>query len=113
MKNMIITLIIAAMVCLISCNKDDNAFPPFVIDGISKNNYPKVDGSTSAQPLQTLMASKLLGIDCDWKFDPMYMHHTLLPSFEDQENLSFILQKVRNTGTHSSIINLIDGLKVV
>jgi phosphate transport system substrate-binding protein len=108
MKNLMKSLFFVVMVCMISCNKDDT-FPPFVIDGITKDNYPKVDGSTSAQPLQTLIASKLLGIDCEWKFDPMYMHHTLLPPFEDQENLSFILQKVRNTGTHSSIINLING----
>jgi phosphate transport system substrate-binding protein len=110
MKNMIITLIIAVMVCLISCNKDNHVFPPFIIEGITKDNYPKVDGSTSAQPLQTLMASKLLGIQCDWKYDFMYMHHTLLPSYDDnQDDFSFILQNVRNTGTHTSIMNLING----
>jgi phosphate transport system substrate-binding protein len=108
MQTLIKTLILIATICLFSCNKENNDVS-FSIGGITKDNYPKVDGSTSAQPLQTLIASKLLGIDCDWKYDPMYMHHTLLPSYENQEDFSFIHQRVRNTGTHSAIINLING----
>ena len=94
---------------LLSCDKGDSDSKKFTIDGITKSNYPKVDGSTSAQPLQSLIACKLLGIPYEWSFDPLYMHHTVVPSTRDNETFSFILNNIKNTGTHASIINLING----
>lgn len=93
----------------LSCDKEGSGPDKFEIYGITKSNYPKVDGSTSAQPLQTLIASKLLGIECDWSFDPVYMHYTLYPPYDDNESFSFIRKQIKNTGTHTSFINLING----
>lgn len=90
-----------------SCDKDPTG--DFEIPGLTKENYPKVDGSTSTQPLQALMACKLLNINCNWLYDPMYMHYTVTPPYQDEESFSFIINNVRNTGTHSSIMNLING----
>jgi phosphate transport system substrate-binding protein len=107
MKNLFRIAIFAAIALSVSCDKDPTG--NFEIIGLTKENYPKVDGSTSAQPLQTLIACKLLGISYDWSFDPMLMHYTLYPPYQDEESFKFIINNVRNTGTHSSIINLIEG----
>ena len=39
----------------------------FEIDGLTVDNYPRVDGSSSTQPLNTLIACKLLGWRCEWR----------------------------------------------
>jgi phosphate transport system substrate-binding protein len=109
MKNLIKLALFVIVVCLLSCEKDESESNKFIIDGITKSNYPKVDGSTSAQPLQSLIACKLIGITYEWAYDPIYMHYTIYPPIQDNESFYFIVNKVRNTGTHSSFINLING----
>jgi phosphate transport system substrate-binding protein len=109
MKIIINLAIIAALLGSVSCGKDEPDPKDFIINGLTKENYPKVDGSTSAQPLQTLIACKLLGISYEWSYNPMLMHYTLYPPHQDEEAFFFIINNVRNTGTHSSIINLIEG----
>ena len=104
-----IIIVTAAILIISSCDKDQSGADRFEIKGITTDNYPKVDGSTSTQPLQTLMACKLLDITYDWSYDWMYMHYTITPPYTDEESLSFILNNVRNTGTHTSIMNLING----
>src|SRR5205807_7803286 len=37
--------------------------------GITITDYPKVDGSTPTQPLQMIVACKLLGADSTWYHD--------------------------------------------
>jgi phosphate transport system substrate-binding protein len=107
MKSLIRIAIFAVIAFSVSCDKDPSG--DFEIVGLTKENYPKVDGSTSTQPLQTLMACKLLGIPCDWSYDWMYMHHTIYPLLSDENSFNFIRNKVSNTGTHTSIIRLING----
>src|SRR4051812_29483523 len=41
--------------------------PPHPDLGITVDNYPKVDGSTSTQPLQTMVACKVLGANFKWE----------------------------------------------
>ena len=107
MKNLIRIAIFTVIAVSVSCDKDPSG--DFEIVGLTKENYPKVDGSTSAQPLQTLIACKLLGISYEWYYNPWLRYYTLLPPFEDEESYSFIINNLRNTGTHTSIINLIEG----
>ena len=65
-----VTLISALISCVaiicISCDKDKEE-PIFVgIEGISLENYPRVDGSTSTDPLNYLIAAKMLGLEYTW-----------------------------------------------
>jgi phosphate transport system substrate-binding protein len=108
MKNLIRIAIFAVIAVSASCDKDPSS-GEFELVGLTKENYPKVDGSTSAQPLQTLIACKLLGISYDWTLQPWLRQYSLMPPLEDEESYSFIINNVRNTGTHTSIINLIEG----
>lgn len=106
MKNLIRIAIFAVIAVSASCEKDPAG--DFEIIGLTKENYPKVDGSTSTQPLQALMACKLLDISYEWLFDPVYMAYTITPPY-DENSFNFIFNNVRNTGTHTSIMNLING----
>lgn len=60
-----VKVIILSICVLMGCTKDEMP-DPFLIEGISMENYPKVDCSTSTQILQSLIACKLLGVGYDW-----------------------------------------------
>jgi len=79
------------------------------INGINIDNYPRVDGSTSTEPLNTLIACKLFGWRYEWR--PYMIGNgiwQLIPNKEDiPEN--FFGERIKSSQTHNSIINLIDN----
>ena len=108
-KSLLLPILLPLLIALVmtSCKKDDAGPQKFAIAGITKENFPQVDGSTSTQPLQTLIACKLLDINYVWVgWETSFI--TPAPA-EDEESRSFIHDHVRNTGTHDAIINLING----
>ena len=92
---------------LFSCGSKD-VTPPLILEGITLDNYPKVDGSTSLEPLQTLIACKLLGGRYEWQQN-LFSDNTwaLRPDFNDIPR-EFFLERVKTSQTHNSIVNLID-----
>lgn len=87
-----------------SCKKEVGSLP-IKIEGITAENYPKVDGSTSTDPLNRLIASKLLGYSYKWEqaqfMNGLWYLKTDLPQ-------EFIADRLKSSQTHNSIINLID-----
>ncbi len=94
---------------LFSCKEESDLDQTlFVIDSINTVNYPKVDGSTSTEPLQILIACKLLGCGYNWRqhlesnntwgIQPDYNH---IP-------YTFFEERIKTSQTHNSFINLID-----
>lgn len=65
MKKSALVLVLSAMVVFAGCHKDvkEEDDEPVIKE---LENYPRVDGSTSTAPLNTLIACKLLGIDYEW-----------------------------------------------
>ena len=99
MKNRI--LLISA--CLIFCANFLFSQQDFQgINEIDADNYPRVDGSTSTEPLNFIIAAKLLGLDYEWTINTVRFknHYELPSSFRDKFQLS---------QTHGSILNLIDN----
>lgn len=99
------TLIIAALLLaaalLIACEKEKEE-PIAGIPGISVVNFPKMDGSTSNEPLMRIVAYKLLGYSYKWGGEfPLRTVYS-----EDFPNIYSI---VNTSQTHYSIINLLDG----
>lgn len=94
-----------------SCENQKGGNPAIVdLDSLTINNYPKVDGSTSAHPLQVLIACKLLGVEYAWMpswFDDTYRVWPL--SDEKPEIAQFIFDSIVHNGTHSAYVNLIKG----
>ena len=72
------------------------------INGINTENYPRVDGSTSTEPLSYIIAAKLLGLEYEWIVNTVrFKNYFELPtSFRNKFQLS---------QTHGAIINLIDN----
>jgi phosphate transport system substrate-binding protein len=73
-------------------------------------DYPSVDGSTSALPLQQVIACKILGIPCSWTKDFFGDSWTVSPDLlrTDASDLERMGAIVHN-GTHESYVNLIEG----
>ena len=92
MKRLILSylfiIVLAVLATLTSCNKEDDLVPLFKIEGITHENFPVLDGSTTAGPLIFLIAYELLGVDW-WKE-------------------GFVEQKLTTSQTHNAFINLID-----
>ena len=81
--------------------------PLFKISGLTLDNYPRVDGSTSAAPLNVLFACKLLDIGYDWAISPVSNMRELEPNLTN--NAEKFWEKIKSSQTHESFINLIDN----
>jgi len=109
MKRLFLTaaLVLSAMIFYTSCDKEEFEFVG--IDDISFDNYPRVDGSTSTEPLNTLIACKLLGWSYEWR--PFMAGNgiwELIPIGEEIPG-NFFGERIKSSQTHNSIINLIDN----
>ena len=56
---------------------------PYPDLGIKLDNYPRVDGSTSTQPLQMIVACKLFGLPTEWVHVESDDTRLLSPSFSE------------------------------
>lgn len=93
-----------------SCNDDEPE--QFVgIEGLSFENYPKVDGSTSSSVLNVMVACKLLGVPWRWLEPTIFTEWTVHPKYEElsEQQKSFFGERVKSSQTHGAFINLIDG----
>lgn len=74
-------------------------------------DYPRVDNSTSAQPLQMLVACRVLGVSCAWREATDYQSERLLLPVSDVDSgcLSRVRQRLWSSGTHDAYVNLIAG----
>ena len=89
--------------------------------GISLENYPRVDGSLSTQPLQAMLACKVLGVGVEWDHSAEDDSRTLWPSSAEDFGLTRdlamarallcldIREILRSGGTHEAYLNLIEG----
>ncbi|MDR1223171.1 MAG: substrate-binding domain-containing protein [Tannerella sp.] len=98
---------------VINCGNDGRT--SFKIDGLTFDNYPKVDGSTSTQPLNMLIACRLLGVCCDWEPGGRWgfilpWEFWLKPNPEDipASDPDFFTEHVKVSQTHGAFMNLID-----
>ena len=81
--------------------------PSFKIGGLTIDNYPRVDGSTSTSPLNILVACKLLNIGYRWKRDVPQNTQSIMPNLND--NSEKFWKQVKSSQTHDSFINLINN----
>lgn len=105
----IAVLALFTLIICTSCNKEEENF--IGIKDISFENYPKVDGSTSASVLNTMVACKLLGLRYEWMPPAVMSDWTLHANWEDlpEQYKSFFGERVKGSQTHGAFINLIEG----
>lgn len=108
---LICVLSLFIILCLSACDESNgHGSDTPNLDSLSIENYPKVDGSTSAHPLQVLIACKLLDVEYEWMpwfFDDTYR---IWPSFDEKPDVAqFITDSIVSNGTHQAFVNLING----
>jgi phosphate transport system substrate-binding protein len=80
--------------------------------GSIARDYPRVDGSTSAKPLQVLVACTLLGVPCDWQEGtPLDWTRTIAPGLESDASAEAIerIFGIQHSGTHGAYLSLIES----
>ena len=97
-RTLVTFLILCAMILCTSCEKDDSFFVE--IEGISFENYPRIDGSTSTDPLNHIIAAKLFGLKYEWENGGIVNLRNCPQSLTD---------KLQCSQTHGAITNLIDN----
>ncbi|GHU72258.1 hypothetical protein FACS189413_15080 [Bacteroidia bacterium] len=95
-------LITIYVITFTNCTNDE-LVSEFNIQGLTVENFPKIDGSTSNEPLMRIITCKLLNFKYEWK-TPAFDIYTVI-SEEHPE----IYQLAKTSQTHNSILNLIDG----
>lgn len=103
MKSRFIVLaVIVAAVVFAGCEKSGGDTPPTpLIEGLTLENFPVMDGSTSTVNVIHLSAAHLLGYEHRWDEGSGELWHNLPDNFKTQKLLC--------NQTHGSILNLIDG----
>jgi len=105
-----VLLILSASGCKIEHDIDPEEF---YIPGLTMDNYPIIDGSTSTEPLHTVLACELFGISYTWIAHPWdfeYPYHVWPSADENHIVARFLNNRATNhTGTHQSYVNLLNG----
>lgn len=105
MKRIVLFLGLSIIVLCVSCDKIEEEFVG--IEGISLENYPKVDGSTSANILNTMVFCKMLGVNYHWMV--LVEEWFLQPSIQDEKVRDCFHERIRSSRTNGAFMNLIDG----
>ncbi len=104
MKKVFLFAALAAVITVAGCGKEEEPPTPR-IDGLTLDNFPIMDGSTSTDPLVRTIACELLGYGYQWRQPDQLVTweiSTMLPE-------SFVKDKIRCSQTHGSITALIEG----
>ncbi len=83
------------------------AGPPPDVTAIVRD-YPRVDGSTSAHPLQIVVACKILGVACMW-VPPLFSERRIYPIIDSASPQAVEkVTAIQHSGTHDAYVNLIE-----
>jgi len=107
---LITVLALSAILVYTGCKEEVNTefdnLTSTIIEGLTIYNYPKVDGSTSTEPLNAIIACKLFGIAYKWILTEDGTKH-VEPNLNKNDSSKFT-KLFKSSQTHQSFINLID-----
>lgn len=103
--------IFSCAMSFVACN-DENS-PETSIDNLTVNNFPIIDGSDSTTPLRTILMCNLMGLNYKWEQKSIALDNTwfVKPNYEKMDNsdAANLRQRLKESNTHDSFINLING----
>jgi len=113
-----ISAIFLLLILLTGCKPDrpsvvvtpSNAATPGPIPDVASiiRDYPRVDGSTSAHPLQMYVACRLLDVKCDW-MEGLFSARTIFPNSRSALGEAVeAVTSIWHNGTHSAYVNLVN-----
>ena len=100
-----ISILVATIFCT-GCEKEE-WFDSVYIKGLSLDNYPRVDGSTSTAPLNVIIACELLGMGYE-SFQDIYDDSFGMRPVLNKTTAKKFERRIKSSQTHQSFINLID-----
>ena len=108
----IVFIVLTAILFCTNCSKEkeESTISPY-IEGLSIDNYPVIDGSTSTLPLNVVIACELMGLNYKWQENSISQWAS---NWSIEPQIGSSLRKkfdkvVKSSQTHNSFINLIDG----
>jgi phosphate transport system substrate-binding protein len=110
-NNLLLAAVILSLLSFTGCDNSVNDNNVFHIDNLTIENYPSVDGSTSTEPLQVLIACKLFDIKYAWVYMSFWFEYPyhLMPDCDLKPEIGrFIIEHIHHSGTHTSFVNLIE-----
>jgi phosphate transport system substrate-binding protein len=99
------SLFFSLCIALTNCGKYEDPALGFKIEGLTEDNFPRLDGSTSNEPLSRIIACRLLGYNYRWT--DLTGVCTVLA--DNPEINAKLFDLVKTSQTHHAIVNLIDG----
>lgn len=107
--SLITVLALSALCICTGCDREINTESPY-IEGLTIDNYPIIDGSTSTLPLNTVIACELMGLNYQWQEN---QKNNASKTWSIEPRIKGNLRKkfdkvVRSSQTHNSYINLIN-----
>ena len=114
MNKFVLLAVLSAIIVCTSCDKEEPKENFVGIEGISFENYPKVDGSTSARAVNIMIACKLLNVRYDWRgpllgLGEWYLEPNLNDVPEKHKDFFRLGERIKTSQTHGAFMNLIDG----
>jgi phosphate transport system substrate-binding protein len=110
MRGKIYLLILIPFLIFLGCESSPTKHEPQVIDvnHFTIQNYPRVDGSTSAHPLQNVIACYILGINFKW-YDAPDGTRRIYADYSDttKKEIYEFISNIQHHGTHEAYVNLI------
>jgi phosphate transport system substrate-binding protein len=111
MKNTTLLFVTMVWMSLMgACFGEGTIDEPNTIEGLTFENFPKTDGSTSARHLNVIIACKLLDIPYTW-LPPLVDEWIVRPDYEKipEQYKNFFTEHIITSQTHGAFMNLIDG----
>ena len=112
-RRLVITLF--SIFSIMVCYGKDNTTASLGMGDITISNFPVIDGSDSTAPLRYILMCKLLGFDYEWVSSPFIQNPDEAPkqvmpiyACSDAEERELRTNRLLNSNTHKSFVNLID-----
>ena len=115
-KNFYLHIVSLFLLFSTSCSGDDTNNVSPVLEGMSPENFPVLDGSDSTEPLRDILMCRIFGFQYKWERyspflqDPTRAKQEVRPVYACSDSQrAFIEKKMQKSNTHQSYMNLIDG----
>jgi len=110
MQSKMYLILLISFLLIMGCDNSPTKLESQVVDvsHFTIQSYPRVDGSTSAHPLQNVIACYILGIEFKW-YDMLDGTRRIYPDHSDttKRDISEFIYDIRHHGTHEAYVNLI------
>lgn len=115
-KNIYLHIVSLFLLFSTSCSGDDTNNVSPVLEGMTPENFPVLDGSDSTEPLRDILMCRIFGFQYKWERyspflqDPTRAKQEVRPVYACSDSQRALIEKkMQKSNTHQSYMNLIDG----